>query len=245
MTQRTDDRIQRATNWALRRLVIGPLIRARVSADVTGQHYIPHGAAVLAFGSHTSEAESLIIPSYLGRWRIHFYAKEEYWHKGGFLRWFMDATGQIPVNRRDARAARAVVDRGVELLLRGEKIAIYPEGTRSPDGKLHGGHTGVARAVIGAIRAGMNPGDVPIIPGGLMGMELTSPTGSGFIPKPARVSIAIGAPIYVTDSEAEQITASKRHDTAIVRRLTLAMMLSIATLCGKEYDPVVLPLPNH
>jgi len=231
-------------------MVLGPVIRHRVVANVAGISNIPKHGGILAFGSHTSEAESLIIPAWLDRWLIHFFAKDEYWHKGALMRWFMNATGQIPVDRSNSRS-HPEIDIGADFLAHGEKIAIYPEGTRSKDGKLHAGHTGMGHMAVRAVRMmrKLDPtcdlSNVVIVPVGMIGMEQASgPSGSGFFPKRAAVVINVGKPIRLTDAEVERIMAGRSSDGAIARRLTDDVMASIAVLCGKEFDPTFLPIPQ-
>lgn len=225
--------------WILQYLLIGPWLRHMVKADVEGHaHLPPDGGYVLAMGSHKTELESVIASVWLRQRKIHFYAKAEYWRKSRLLAWFMTSLGQIPVERGDAAKAGQTIGDGAELLRQGEVIGVYPEGTRSPDDHLHGGYTGFARTLI---RAG---GHLPVVPVGLVGMESVSPNGNGFLPRKGRVKLVLGKPIYLTRAEQRALrTGGQEAEVAVSRDLTHRVMLAIASLCGKPYDPKRLKKP--
>ncbi len=226
-------------HWIFRYLLIGPWLRHMVKAEIEGLENLPRrGGYILAMGSHKTELESAIVSSWLRRRKIHFYAKAEYWRKNRLLAWFMTAIGQVPVDRGDAQKADQAINVGAELLRQGEIIGIYPEGTRSPDDRLHGGHTGFARTLV---RAG---GDVPVVPVGLIGMEAISPGGSGYLPRKGTVKIMIGEPIYLSPAEQLAIKSGRPGEALVSRALTKRVMLAIADLCGKPYDPARLNIPR-
>lgn len=228
-------------NWIFRYLVLGPLIRHRVHATVIGRENLPRsGPYILAMGSHKTELESAVVSSWLRERTLHFYAKAEYWQKGRVLRWFMNTIGQIPVERGDARKALAAISDGADLLRRGGVLAVYPEGTRSPDDRLHGAYPGTVRTLIEA------GGDMPIVPVGLIGMEAVSPTGGGLWPNRASVTVVIGKPIYLTPKERWALAHGKKLAVGVVtQRASREMMRAIAGLCGKEYVDKRLPIPTH
>ena len=154
-------------------VLLGPLLRLFFPCKVIGAEYIPeHGAAILA-GNHVSVADSFFTPLHIKR-RVTYLAKAEYFTekgiKGGFKKAFFSGMGQVPVDRSGASAARAALDTGVRLLKEGHILGIYPEGTRSPDGRLYKGKTGVARM---ALEAG-----VPVIPLVMIGTDKVNPIGS-------------------------------------------------------------------
>lgn len=221
-------------NWVFRYLVLGPIIRRRVHAHVIGRDNLPRrGAYVLAMGSHKTELESAVVASWVRGRQLHFYAKAEYWQKNWLMSWFMNAIGQIPMERGDARKALESIELGAMLLRDGKVLAVYPEGTRSPDDKLHGAYPGVVRTVL---KAG---GTMPIVPVGLIGMEAMTPSGGGLWPRKSNVTIVIGKPIYLTKAEL------KLAEGLVTREVSARMMHQISGLCGKRYDAKRLPIPTH
>lgn|GEM_PF-984830 len=243
-------------------VLIGPAIRRRVRATVIGRSNLPKaGGCMFAMGSHTTEVESVIVPAVLTERQFHFYAKVEYWRqsglKGRMRRWFMDAIGDIPVDRGDKRAALAAIVAGARLLRQGEVVAVYPEGTRATDGKLHGAYPGTVYSVLQASyleyrETGRVP-HIPIIPVGLIGMERASSPNGGFWPRRCRVTVVIGAPIHLNALERAAVKRGKinAQGTVIVPTQGLIakevggrMMHSIKDLCGREYDPEKLDIPG-
>lgn len=198
-------------------------------------------------GSHTTELESAVVAVWLRHRQIHFYAKAEYWRKGWLVRWFMNVVGQIPVERNDARKALEAIEAGAEVLRNGGVLAVYPEGTRSLDGKLHGAYPGTVRTMMQAVEVRAVPaGRVPIVPVGLINMDAMSPTGSGFWPKRCQVTIVIGKPIYLSQSEQRALAHSERiAKSAVTRRISQEMMEEISKLCGKPYTLERLSIPVH
>ena len=135
--------------------LIGPFIRRRVRVTVEGRENLPRaGACILAMGSHTTEVESLVVAATLQERKLRFYAKADYWNRKGLRgrvqRWFMDAVGNIPMKRGQGRAVLEAIEAGVEVLRRGEVLAVYPEGTRVSDGKVHAAHLGTADTLLKA-----------------------------------------------------------------------------------------------
>jgi 1-acyl-sn-glycerol-3-phosphate acyltransferase len=147
-------------------VLIGPFLRLFFPCKVIGAEYIPEtGGAILA-GNHTAVADSFFTPLHMKR-RVTYLAKAEYFTgkgiKGRLKKWFFSAVGQVPIDRGGASAAHAALATGVRLLKEGNLLGIYPEGTRSPDGRLYKGKTGVARM---ALEAG-----VPVIPVVMIGTD--------------------------------------------------------------------------
>lgn len=243
-------------------VLIGPVIRRRVRVAVIGRSNLPKaGGCMFAMGSHTTEVESVIVPAALPERQFHFYAKIEYWRQGGLKgrarRWFMDAIGDIPVDRGDKRAALRAIEAGASQLRRGEVVAVYPEGTRAPDDKLHGAYPGTAYSVLQAsyleYRETGNVPQIPIIPVGLIGMEKASSPKGGFWPRRCRVTIAIGSPIYLNGLERAAVKRGKLNaqgtvvipmQGTIAKELSSRMMHSIAELCRKKYDPEKMDIPG-
>src|SRR5690606_30302407 len=134
--------------WFMKYLVAGPLFKTLFRPWVVGQENIPKtGGAILA-SNHLSVIDSVFLPLYLDR-RISFLAKSEYFTGKGLKGWatrtFMKATGQLPIDRSGGKASEASLNTGLRILGGGDLLGIYPEGTRSPDGKMYRGRTGVAR----------------------------------------------------------------------------------------------------
>jgi 1-acyl-sn-glycerol-3-phosphate acyltransferase len=220
-------------NWMFRYILLGPLLRSLFKVHVVGRENLPSkGPFVLAIGSHTTELESALIQVYLREHEIHFLAKAEYWREGRLKVWFMTQTGQIPVERLDSRGAGMVIDIGAKVLKDQGVLALYPEGTRSKDGKLHKGRTGVVRT---AIRAG-----AVIVPIGLIGFDKLNPPGKGF--RPGVATMIIGKPIDPVLSHgladvATHLTGStKSFEHAVGGIVTEHVMHVIAKLCRKEYS---------
>lgn len=222
-----------------RYILFGPLLRLLFRVHVVGIENLPkEGPFILAPGSHTTELESALIAVYLRKHEIHFFAKAEYWNKNKVAGWFMTNTGQIPLLRTDSRSADESINKGVGVLRGGGVIAIYPEGTRSRDGKLHKGKTGVART---AIRAG----GVKIVPVGLIGMEKLNPPGKGF--RPGMATIIIGEPInpfHYQELSGHEKLNGKALEHALSRIVTDALMKEIERLSRKRYSKEYLVAPH-
>jgi len=175
-------------NWVFRQVIMGMPARALFPMHVVGRENLPkEGPFIIAAGPHRTELESVLLASNLAQYEIHFFAKASYWEKSFMHRWFMNGTGQIPINQSGGRGVEEQINSGADVLRNGGIIAIYPEGTRGGDGLLHKGHTGVGRTAILA-------GNVPIVPVGMLGMEKLNPPGGGI--HPGRGTINIGKPIY-------------------------------------------------
>jgi 1-acyl-sn-glycerol-3-phosphate acyltransferase len=147
-------------------ILVSPLVRAYFRPQVSGQQYVPHtGPAILA-ANHLSAADEVFTPITAGR-QVLYFAKAEYFTapglRGRITAWSFREFGHVPVDRDNPRAAANTIDVGVELLAQQKALGIYPEGTRSPDGRLHKFRTGVARL---ALRSG-----APVIPVGLIGTD--------------------------------------------------------------------------
>lgn len=196
--------------WILKYVVLGPLVRLRTRPRVHGRANVPRHGGVIVAANHLAEIDSLILGVVLSR-RLRFIAKSDYFARGSagsrLYGWLCRATGQIPVDRsggdraEDAlRAARGIVERG-------DAWAIYPEGTRSPDGRIHRGHTGVMRVAL-STRA-------PVVPVALVGT-----TGSG------RVQVRVGGPLDLS---------AYGDDPQGWRAATDALMRELVALTGLEY----------
>lgn len=207
--------------YTLGRNALVPLSRFVYRPTIEGKENVPLSGGVILASNHRSFIDSFVIPIVSPR-HVRFLAKEEYWTgtsiKGTLQRGFFTAVGMVPVNRRSATAAQESLDAGLKVLQEGEAFGIYPEGTRSRDGRLYRGRTGVAWL---ALHAG-----VPVVPVGLIGTEHIQPVGSYF-PRLAKVTVRFGTPIEV--EKYQGLPAGKAR-----RRLTDDVMDAIATLTGQE-----------
>jgi 1-acyl-sn-glycerol-3-phosphate acyltransferase len=198
-----------------------PLVRVALRPTIVGAENIPKtGGAVLA-GNHMSVADEYVLGACVPR-HIAFWAKDEYFHgtglKGWFMKSLMNGLGAIEVNREGGRAALTALDAAIPALKAGDLIAVYPEGTRSPDGRLYRGRTGAARL---ALLAG-----VPVIPVGVTGTEKVQPIGV-HVPKLGhKVTITFGKSIDFSD---------RTMDSSNLRAITDEIMLAIQGLTGQEY----------
>ncbi|MGH3883110.1 MAG: lysophospholipid acyltransferase family protein [Pseudonocardiaceae bacterium] len=209
--------------WLLKHLLLGPLMRLACHPQVSGAEHLPkRGGAILA-SNHLAVADSFFLPLVVRR-RVTFLAKREYFTtpglRGWFKRQFFSATGQVPIDRSSASAAQAALDTGVRLLAAGNLLGIYPEGTRSPDGRLYKGKTGVARM---ALQAG-----VPVIPVAMVGTDKVSPMGTKMW-RPHPVEVRFGAPLDFSRY------AGLAGDRFVERSMVDEIMYSLMDLSGQEY----------
>src|SRR3954451_15437059 len=166
--------------------VVTPVAKVVWRPTVTGLENVPRTGPVILASNHVSFADSLVIPIVAPR-KVVFLAKSDYFTgsglKGTASRLWFEGIGMLPVDRDDPRAALGSLDTALEVLGRGEAFGLYPEGTRSRDGRLYRGRTGVAHL---ALTAG-----VPVVPVGLTGTEKLQPVGARF-PKVVPVSVTFG-----------------------------------------------------
>jgi 1-acyl-sn-glycerol-3-phosphate acyltransferase len=176
--------------YRLLRLILSLVAFVVLRPKVTGLHNIPRRGPVILASNHLSFIDSVIIPLVVPR-HVTFIAKAEYWTgrgiKGRVSRWFFTTMGNIPVDRDDPRAGQRSLHDALQVLERGGAFGIYPEGTRSRDGKLHPGHTGVAWLALAS--------HAPVVPVALVGTDKVQPVGRR-LPRPARgIHVQFGAPI--------------------------------------------------
>ena len=209
--------------WVLKMLVIGPIVKVLFRPWVEGEEHIPeHGAAIFA-SNHLSFSDSIFLPLAVPR-RMTFLAKSDYFTgtgpKGRLTAAFFRGVGQLPVDRSGGKAGEAAVNSGLKVLRRGELLGIYPEGTRSPDGRLYRGRTGVARM---ALEAG-----VPVLPVAMIGTDKAQPAGKK-VPKIMRIGIRIGKPMDFSRYE------GMAEDRFVLRAVTDEIMYELMRLSGQEY----------
>jgi 1-acyl-sn-glycerol-3-phosphate acyltransferase len=210
--------------WFLKRVVIGPWLRVLWRPQVIGLENIPTAGPAILASNHLSFSDSFFMPVMVPR-RVTFLAKAEYFTspglKGFLSRTFFAAVGQVPIDRGDADAASAALRTGVRLLNKGALLGIYPEGTRSPDGRLYRGKTGVARM---ALEAG-----VPVIPCAMINTDKIQPTGRRIPKLRPRPKIRFGAPLDFSRYE------GLAGDRFVERSMTDEIMYELMILSGQEY----------
>lgn len=207
----------------LKYLLFGPVLKLLFRPATEGVEHIPSSGAAIVAGNHLSFSDHFLMPIMLRR-RITFLAKAEYFTgpglKGRLTAAFFRSVGQIPVDRSGKEAGRAAIDEGVAVLRRGELLGIYPEGTRSPDGRLYKGKVGVA---VMALEAG-----VPVIPCAMIGTFEAQPQGRK-LPRITPVTIRFGEPLDFSRY------AGMEKEKAILRAVTDEIMYAILSLSGQEY----------
>src|SRR3954463_11162415 len=132
--------------YRLMKIILTPILRALFRVRVEGIEHVPADGAVTMASNHTSFSGSIFLPLVLKR-RITFVAKAEYFEDPKTA-WFFGSMGQIPIKRGGGPASQRALESAAEVLRDGQLFGIYPEGTRSPDGRLYRGRTGVARLAI-------------------------------------------------------------------------------------------------
>ncbi|MFD6879479.1 MULTISPECIES: lysophospholipid acyltransferase family protein [unclassified Streptomyces] len=207
----------------LKHVLLGPLLRLLFRPRIEGLENIPpEGAAIIA-GNHLSFSDHFLMPAILKR-RITFLAKAEYFTgpgiKGRLTAAFFRSAGQIPVDRSGKDAGKAALREGLGVLAKDELLGIYPEGTRSHDGRLYKGKVGVAAMALGA--------GVPVVPCAMVGTFEIQPPGQK-IPKVRRVTIRFGAPLDFSRY------AGMEGERAVLRAVTDEIMYAILGLSGQEY----------
>ncbi|SFB74423.1 1-acyl-sn-glycerol-3-phosphate acyltransferase [Nocardioides terrae] len=202
--------------------VVPPLLRAVWRPDVQGLENVPRSGGVILASNHLSFVDSVVIPSVAPR-TVVFLAKSEYFTtpgvRGAVQRAWFEALGMLPIDRDDTKSALESLDVALDVLRRGEAFGIYPEGTRSRDGRLYRGRTGAAHL---ALTAG-----VPIVPVGLRGTERIQPIGSS-IPRVVKVHVTFGEPIDPR-GRYDGLPLGKAR-----RLLTDEVMTAIQALTGQE-----------
>lgn len=209
--------------WFLKRILIGPVLRVLFRPWTRGLEHVPaQGGAIIA-ANHLSFMDSIFLPLAVQR-PVVYLAKHEYFTRPGVIgraqRSFFQMTNQLPMDRSGGTASENSLNAGLEVLRAGKLLGIYPEGTRSLDGRLHRGRTGVARLAIAA--------GVPVVPAALIGTDAVQPKGRA-IPRIRRVGVVFGAAV---DLSAFADAGGDRH---VLRAATDAIMYEVMRLSGQEY----------
>ena len=212
--------------YLLKYVLLGPWLRLIFRPRVEGRAHVPDDGPAIIASNHLSFSDSIFMPLMVKR-KVTFVAKAEYFTgtgvKGFLTRMFFQGTGTIPVDRSGGRAAQAAIDTGLRILQEGKLFGIYPEGTRSPDGRLYRGKTGVARL---ALESG-----APVIPVVMLNSDEIQPLGR-LLPKIKRVRIRFGPPMDFTRY------AGMAGDRFIERAVTDEIMYELMELSGREYVDV-------
>jgi 1-acyl-sn-glycerol-3-phosphate acyltransferase len=175
--------------WLLKYIFLGPLLAILGRPKIEGLEYVPQSGPAILASNHLAVMDSFYLPLVVRR-RITFLAKSEYFtgkgFKGWWSRWFFTAVGQVPIDRSSADTAQAALDTAQRVLGEGKLLGMYPEGTRSPDGRLYKGKTGLARL---ALESG-----VPVIPVAMVGTNKVNPPGTSML-RFGKVTVRFGKPM--------------------------------------------------
>ncbi len=209
--------------WLFKYIFMGPLLSLLGRPKVEGSEHVPSSGPAILASNHLAVADSFYLPLVVRR-RITFLAKSEYFTgtglKGRLTAWFYTVAGQVPIDRTSADAAQAALDTAERLLGQGKLLGMYPEGTRSPDGRLYKGKTGLARL---ALETG-----VPVIPVAMIGTNVVNPPG-GKMWHFGRVTVRFGKPMDFSRFEG---LAGNRF---IERAVTDEVIYELMGLSGQEY----------
>jgi 1-acyl-sn-glycerol-3-phosphate acyltransferase len=206
--------------YGILRAFLTPFLMILFRPKVKGLRNVPGSGPVIIASNHLSFSDSIFMPLVVPR-KVTFLAKSEYFTspgpKGLLKKLTFIALGQVPVDRSGGRRSEAALITGLKVLAEGKCLGIYPEGTRSPDGRLYKGRTGIARL---AIESG-----APIIPVAMFNTEKIQPTGT-VVPKVMRVEMIFGEPLYFEGDST---------DLLYLREVTDKIMATIQALSGQEY----------
>lgn len=209
--------------WWMKNVLVGPVLRLAFRPWTRGLEHVPaQGPAILA-SNHLAVIDSFVLPLTLPR-KVQFLGKSDYFTgagvKGRLVAGFMKGVGTVPVDRTGGAASEAALQTGLRILAEGDLLGIYPEGTRSPDGRLYRGKTGVARL---ALESG-----APVIPVAMIGTDVAQPLGTT-VPRPTRVGVVYGEPLDFSRYRGME------DDRFILRAVTDEIVYAIMSISGQEY----------
>ena len=208
------------------RAFLTPILMLTFRPKVRGLRNVPTRGPVIIASNHLSFSDSIFMPLVVPR-KVTFLAKSEYFTspgpKGFIKKLTFIALGQVPVDRSGGRRSEAALITGLKVLADGDCLGIYPEGTRSPDGRLYKGRTGIARL---AIESG-----APVIPVAMFNTDKIQPTGK-VIPNVKRVEMSFGKPMYFEGDPT---------DLELLRDVTDDIMNAIQAMSGQEYIDIYAP----
>jgi len=212
--------------FLLKNIFLGPILKVLFRPWVRGSDKIPSDGAAILASNHLSFSDSIFLPLMLRR-PVVFLAKSEYFTgkgiKGALTRWFFIGTGQLPIDRSGGKASEAALNTGLRVLGQGQLLGIYPEGTRSPDGRLFRGRTGIARMVLEA--------KVPVFPVAMIDTEKVQPIGRK-LPRIRRIGVVVGEPLDFSRF------AGMEGDRLVLRAVTDEISYELMKLSGQEYIDV-------
>jgi len=199
--------------------VVSPVLRFFFRVRVEGLEHIPADSAAILASNHVSFSDSIFLPMVLRR-RVTFVAKAEYFDDPKTA-WFFRAVGQIPIRREGGSASAGALMAATEVLQSGGLFGIYPEGTRSPDGRLYKGHTGVARLALSC--------GAPILPVAMIGTREAQPIGQVMPRLFMPITVSIGKPMRFDRLE------GRADDPKALRQITDEVMFELRALSGQDY----------
>jgi 1-acyl-sn-glycerol-3-phosphate acyltransferase len=222
--------------WVIK-AILKPLLKLIYRIRIEGLENVPKEGPAIIAANHLSFLDSFFIPLAVNRRKVTYLAKADYF-KSWKTAWFFNMVGQIPTEREGGEKSKRSLDIALGVLQEGKLLGIYPEGTRSPDGYLHRGRTGVARLALTA--------QAPVIPCGLIGTDKVQPKSAKFprLTGRLKVHVRFGEPIDVTRY------AGREADRIVLRSLTDEIMYEIMQLSGQDYKDeyasrtAVVPLPE-
>ena len=209
--------------WFLKNFVVGPFALSVFRPWIRGRENVPTSGPVIFASNHLSFIDSVFLPLAVDR-SISFLAKSDYFTGRGLKGWitkqFFLGIGQLPIDRSGGKASEASLNSGLKHLATGGQLGIYPEGTRSPDGRLYRGRTGVARMILES--------GVTVIPVAMIDTDKVMPTGTK-IPKVKRVGIVFGEPLDFSRFHGLE------GDRFVLRSITDEIMYELSRISGQEY----------
>lgn len=213
--------------WLFKHVLLGPFLRVWNRPVIEGEKNIPQDGAALMVSSHQAVMDSFYFPLLCDRQLTHP-AKSEYFTgkglKGRFQRWFFTSVGQVPVDRSARNAGQTMQRTAEEVFARGDLFCVYPEGTRSPDGRIYKGHTGAARIALSTGKM--------VYPVGMINSRKANPIGTWF-PRPYKVKVVVGEGIDPLSWAGER--GLDPHARATARAFTDFIMHRLSELTGYEY----------
>lgn len=217
------------TYWVFKGTVL-TVLRIWFRPKIEGSRDLPAGPVIVA-SNHLSFSDTFFLGAVVSR-RLTFLAKSSYFNTPGIKGWlmarFFRGLGQVPIDRSGGAASGLALSAGEQVLLRSGVLGIYPEGTRSPDGRLYRGRTGVARLALAT--------GAPVVPVAMIGTERIQPPGT-VMPRMAPLSIRIGEPLNFSRHQ------GLHDDPAVLRSVTDEIMRAVQKLSGQEYVDSYSPGP--
>lgn len=213
--------------WLIKTLLVSPLMHVLFTIQVHGRENLPRRGPAIIASNHLSAIDSVFVPAVIPR-QVSYLAKSQFTSGPGLAAWFrremMASLGQLSIERRGGSEAVAGISAAARVLQTGGLLGIYPEGTRSPDGRLYRGRMGIARIVF-ETRS-------PVIPVAIFGTPQILPKGARFPRLGRRVTIVFGAPLDFTRY------TGLDDDRFVLRSIADEVMHAIAELSGQEYVDV-------